>query len=102
MRGWAIALPGSRAFNLDRRALDLLNAITVVPGAVGAWRRDLIRELGGFAHDTLAEDTDLTLAIRRQGYTIRYEESAVAFTEAPETTAALVTQRFRWSFGTLQ
>lgn len=89
-------------FNLDRRALDLLNAITVVPGAVGAWRKSLVRELGGFAHDTLAEDTDLTLAIRRSGYAVRYEESAVAFTEAPETTTTLAKQRFRWSFGTLQ
>ena len=52
-------------FNLDRRALDLLNAITVVPGAVGAWRKDLIVDVGGFGHDTLAEDTDLTLKIRR-------------------------------------
>ena len=73
-------------FNLDRRALDLLNAITVVPGAVGAWRKGLIVELGGFGGDTLAEDTDLTLKIRREGYQIRYEEEAVAFTEAPEDT----------------
>jgi cellulose synthase/poly-beta-1,6-N-acetylglucosamine synthase-like glycosyltransferase len=89
-------------FNLDRRALDLLNAITVVPGAVGAWRKSLIVKLGGFGDDTLAEDTDLTLAIRREGYVIRYEEQAVAYTEAPERTRDLAKQRFRWSFGTLQ
>ena len=69
-------------FNLDRRALDLLNAITVVPGAVGAWRKDLIERVGGFGHDTLAEDTDVTLAIRRLGFEIRYEEEAVAYTES--------------------
>ncbi len=89
-------------FNLDRRALDLLNAITVVPGAVGAWRKQLIVSLGGFGHDTLAEDTDLTLSIRRLGYRIRYEEKAVAYTEAPEDTKGLAKQRFRWAFGTLQ
>ncbi len=89
-------------FNLDRRALDLLNAITVVPGAVGAWRKQLILDLGGFGHDTLAEDADLTIAIRREGYTIRYEEDAVAYTEAPEDTRGLAKQRFRWAFGTLQ
>ena len=89
-------------FNLDRRALDVLNAITVVPGAVGAWRRRLILELGGFRNDTLAEDTDLTLAIRREGYRIRYEDQAVAYTEAPEDTRGLARQRFRWAFGTLQ
>ncbi len=89
-------------FNLDRRALDLLNAITVVPGAAGAWRKDLIVTLGGFGHDTLAEDTDLTLSIRRLGYEIRYDEEAVAWTEAPEKTSGLAKQRFRWAFGTLQ
>jgi peptidoglycan-N-acetylglucosamine deacetylase len=89
-------------FNLDRRALDLLNAITVVPGAVGAWRKELILKLDGFGHDTLAEDTDLTLAVRRLGYVIRYEEEAVAYTEAPEDIRSLAKQRFRWAFGTLQ
>ena len=89
-------------FNLDRRALDLVNAIPVVPGAVGAWRKSLVLEMGGLSHDTLAEDTDLTLAIRRAGYEIRYEESAVAYTEAPEDVRSLAKQRFRWAFGTLQ
>lgn len=89
-------------FNLDRRALDLLNAITVVPGAVGAWRKDLIQWLGGFGHDTLAEDADLTIAIRRLGYKIRYEQDAIAYTEAPEDLRGLAKQRFRWAFGTLQ
>lgn len=89
-------------FNLDRRALDLMNAITVVPGAVGAWRKDLILAAGGFGDDTLAEDTDLTLAIRRLGADIRYEDEAIAYTEAPETTRDLAKQRFRWAFGTLQ
>jgi cellulose synthase/poly-beta-1,6-N-acetylglucosamine synthase-like glycosyltransferase/peptidoglycan/xylan/chitin deacetylase (PgdA/CDA1 family)/spore germination protein YaaH len=89
-------------FNLDRRALDYLNAITVVPGAVGAWRRDLVVAQGGFGHDTLAEDADLTLAIRRDGHVIRYEQEAIAYTEAPEDGRSLAKQRFRWSFGTLQ
>jgi cellulose synthase/poly-beta-1,6-N-acetylglucosamine synthase-like glycosyltransferase/peptidoglycan/xylan/chitin deacetylase (PgdA/CDA1 family)/spore germination protein YaaH len=89
-------------FNLDRRALDYLNAITVVPGAVGAWRKQLVLECGGFLHDTLAEDTDLTLSIRRLGYVVRYEENAIAYTEAPEDTRNLAKQRFRWVFGTLQ
>ena len=73
-------------FNLDRRALDYLNAITVVPGAVGAWRKELVLGLGGFGHDTLAEDADLTLAIRRLGNVVRYEQEAIAYTEAPEDT----------------
>ena len=89
-------------FNLDRRALDYLNAITVVPGAVGAWRKELIVKCGGFGNETLAEDADLTMAIRRMGLVIRYEQEAIAYTEAPEDTSGLAKQRFRWSFGTLQ
>ena len=88
--------------NTDRRAFALLNCITVVPGAIGAWRTALVREAGGFSDDTLAEDQDLTLALRRRGHTIAYADDAVAWTEAPDTLGALARQRFRWSFGTLQ
>ena len=88
--------------NLDRRAFSLLDCITVVPGAVGAWRRALVIEVGGFREDTLAEDQDLTLAMRRAGYSVAYADGAVAYTEAPDTLRGLAKQRFRWSFGTLQ
>jgi peptidoglycan/xylan/chitin deacetylase (PgdA/CDA1 family)/spore germination protein YaaH len=75
--------------NLDRRAFALLNCITVVPGAVGAWRRDLLEQIGGFSSDTLAEDQDLTLKVRKLGYKISYDENAVALTEAPDTWRGL-------------
>jgi len=88
--------------NLDRRAYSSLNCITIVPGAVGACRRSLIEKCGGWLSDTLAEDQELTLKIRRLGYQIAYEEDAIAWTEAPETVRDLVKQRLRWSFGTLQ
>lgn len=88
--------------NLDRRAFSLLNGITVVPGAVGAWRKALVEAAGGFRSDTLAEDQDLTLAIRRAGHSIAYADGAIGYTEAPDTLRALAKQRFRWSFGTLQ
>ena len=88
--------------NMDRRAFASLNCITVVPGAVGAWRRDLLVEVGGFPSDTLAEDQDLTLQIRRLGYHIGYEETAIAWTEAPHNLRSLAKQRFRWAYGTLQ
>jgi cellulose synthase/poly-beta-1,6-N-acetylglucosamine synthase-like glycosyltransferase len=96
------ALEYVTAQNLDRRAFASLNCITVVPGAVGAWRREPLERAGGFSSDTLAEDQDLTLAIRRLGYLVGYEERAIAWTEAPDTVRALAKQRFRWSFGTLQ
>jgi peptidoglycan-N-acetylglucosamine deacetylase len=88
--------------NLEKRAFDLLNCIPVVPGALSAWRADAIRAAGGFSSDTVAEDTDLTIAIRRCGWRIAYDEDAIGWTEAPETTEALISQRFRWTFGTLQ
>jgi cellulose synthase/poly-beta-1,6-N-acetylglucosamine synthase-like glycosyltransferase/spore germination protein YaaH/peptidoglycan/xylan/chitin deacetylase (PgdA/CDA1 family) len=88
--------------NLEKRAFDLLNCIPVVPGAVGAWRTDLLRSHDGFSGDTVAEDTDLTLTIRRNGWKILYDETAIGRTEVPETVDALVRQRFRWTFGTLQ
>ncbi len=88
--------------NLDRRALSLFNAITVVPGAVGAWRKSVVVELGGFSDDTLAEDQDLTITVRRAGHVIAYADRAIAYTEAPDTVRTLARQRFRWSFGTLQ
>ncbi|MFZ1576596.1 MAG: glycosyltransferase [Chromatiaceae bacterium] len=96
------ALEYSCGFNLDRRAYDQLNCITVVPGAVSAFRLDAIRAAGGISTDTLAEDTDLTLSLHRQGYRIRYAPQAVAWTEAPETARTFARQRFRWAFGTLQ
>jgi cellulose synthase/poly-beta-1,6-N-acetylglucosamine synthase-like glycosyltransferase/peptidoglycan/xylan/chitin deacetylase (PgdA/CDA1 family)/spore germination protein YaaH len=88
--------------NLEKRAFDLLNCIPVVPGAAGAWRADLLRSHGGFSGDTVAEDTDLTMTIRRHGWKILYDEDAIGRTEVPETVDALVRQRFRWTFGTLQ
>jgi cellulose synthase/poly-beta-1,6-N-acetylglucosamine synthase-like glycosyltransferase/peptidoglycan/xylan/chitin deacetylase (PgdA/CDA1 family)/spore germination protein YaaH len=90
------------AQNVERRALDRLGAITVVPGAIGAWRRAALDEVGGYPEDTLAEDQDLTIAIQRRGWRVTYDIHAVALTEAPETFRALARQRFRWSFGTLQ
>ncbi|KAI1693093.1 glycosyltransferase like family 2 domain-containing protein [Ditylenchus destructor] len=88
--------------NMDRRAFDLLNMISVVPGAIGAFRRSVILEVGGFTTDTLAEDCDLTMRILKAGYTVRNSAEAVAFTEAPDTVKMLFKQRFRWSFGVLQ
>ncbi|TAL69523.1 MAG: glycosyltransferase [Bacteroidetes bacterium] len=88
--------------NFDRRAFDVLNCITVVPGAIGAFRKSAVDEVGGFKTDTLAEDCDLTLQLLQAGYTIRNCMSSIAYTEAPETFKMFLKQRFRWSFGIMQ
>jgi cellulose synthase/poly-beta-1,6-N-acetylglucosamine synthase-like glycosyltransferase/peptidoglycan/xylan/chitin deacetylase (PgdA/CDA1 family)/spore germination protein YaaH len=89
-------------FNLERRAFAALNCITVVPGAIGAWRKTSVEEAGFFKEDTLAEDTDITLTLLRQGKKIEFEEKAYAYTEVPEDIKSLAKQRYRWVYGTLQ
>lgn len=88
--------------NLDRRAYSVINAVTVVPGAVGAWRRAAILQASGYTTDTMAEDMDLTWRIRRIGWKVDTETQAFGYTEAPDSFRALFKQRFRWAFGTLQ
>ncbi|ODA67729.1 Poly-beta-1,6-N-acetyl-D-glucosamine synthase [Methyloligella halotolerans] len=87
---------------LDRNAFEMLNAIGVVPGAIGAWRRKAVRKVGGYSTDTLAEDADLTVSIALDGWRIVSAPDALAFTEAPETLRGFMRQRFRWMFGMLQ
>jgi len=88
--------------NFERRALDVLGAVSVVPGAIGCWRVSAVREAGAFHTDTVAEDADLTMALLRLGYRVEYEDMALAYTEAPTNANGLMRQRFRWSFGILQ
>lgn len=89
-------------FNLDRRMYEVLQSTPTVPGAVGAFRREAMEAVGGVSGETLAEDTDLTLAIGRTGKRVVYAPDARAWTEAPSTLSGLWRQRYRWSFGTMQ
>jgi cellulose synthase/poly-beta-1,6-N-acetylglucosamine synthase-like glycosyltransferase/peptidoglycan/xylan/chitin deacetylase (PgdA/CDA1 family)/spore germination protein YaaH len=88
--------------NFERRALDLFHVVTVVPGAIGAWRTAPVKAAGGYPLNTVAEDADLTMNLLEQGLRVDYEDRALAFTEAPIDAKGLMLQRFRWSFGTLQ
>ena len=88
--------------NLDRRAYAYLNAMTVVPGAVGAWRRSAVLAVGGYLRDTMAEDMELTYRLRRAGWRIVADPETVGWTEAPATFKMFFRQRFRWAYGTLQ
>ena len=89
-------------FNLDRRLFDVAECMPTVPGAIGGFRRDALLRVGGVSDDTLAEDTDLTMALCRDGWRVVYQDDARAWTEAPATLGALWKQRYRWCYGTLQ
>ncbi|MER5856952.1 glycosyltransferase [Streptomyces sp900105245] len=89
-------------FNLDRRMYDVLRCMPTIPGAVGAFRRSALQRVGGMSDDTLAEDTDITMALHRDGWRVVYAENARAWTEAPESVQQLWSQRYRWSYGTMQ
>lgn len=88
--------------NFDKSAQEGLDCITVIPGAVGAWRKSVLLSVNGFESDTLAEDTDTTIKVLKSGYKIKYDKNAISMTEAPETLKAFFKQRFRWQYGTLQ
>ncbi|MFF4950423.1 bifunctional polysaccharide deacetylase/glycosyltransferase family 2 protein [Streptomyces chattanoogensis] len=89
-------------FNLDRRMFEVLECMPTVPGAIGAFRRDALMGVGGVSEDTLAEDTDLTMALWQAGWRVVYEENAIAWTEVPTSLGQLWRQRYRWCYGTLQ
>lgn len=89
-------------FNLDRRMFEVLECMPTVPGAIGAFRLDALMGVGGLSEDTLAEDTDLTMALWRAGWRVVYEENAIAWTEVPTSLRQLWRQRYRWCYGTLQ
>ncbi|MGW0187529.1 bifunctional polysaccharide deacetylase/glycosyltransferase family 2 protein [Streptomyces sp. NPDC003362] len=89
-------------FNLDRRMYDLLRCMPTIPGAIGAFRRAAVLDVGGMSEDTLAEDTDITIALHRAGWRVVYQEHARAWTEAPGSLKQLWSQRYRWSYGTMQ
>lgn len=89
-------------FNLDRRLFDVAECMPTVPGAIGAFRREALTRVAGVSDDTLAEDTDLTMSLCRDGWRVVYQDNALAWTEAPASIGALWKQRYRWCYGTLQ
>jgi cellulose synthase/poly-beta-1,6-N-acetylglucosamine synthase-like glycosyltransferase/peptidoglycan/xylan/chitin deacetylase (PgdA/CDA1 family) len=88
--------------HIERNAQAALNSVLIVPGACGAWRKSVILAAGGYKHVTLAEDFDLTMNVHRLGYKVLQDDSAISYTEAPDTLQALTKQRFRWMYGTMQ
>ncbi|MGW7343953.1 glycosyltransferase [Streptomyces sp. NPDC054854] len=90
------------SFGLERRLFDLAGASPTIPGAIGAFRRSALASCGGISADTLAEDTDIAMALCRAGWRVVYRSDAHAHTHVPATIPELWHQRHRWAYGTLQ
>lgn len=89
-------------YNYDRKLFESVNGILIIPGALGAFRRDVVASLGGYTSETLAEDTELTLRILCNNYLIRNATELVGYTETPASLKMFLRQRIRWKVGTFQ
>src|SRR3954453_8572999 len=87
---------------IERSAYAQLGAVPIIPGACAAWRKAAVMEVGGYSDSTLAEDCDLTLSLHQAHWRVSQDDQALAYTEAPDHVDALLAQRIRWTFGTLQ
>ena len=96
------ALEYATSISLERTAHTFLNAVMVVPGACGAWRRKAIIDAGRYSSATLAEDCDLTIGVHVAGYRVIQDNTAVSLTEVPATVRSFARQRFRWAYGNMQ
>ncbi|MFO0760795.1 MAG: cellulose synthase family protein [Byssovorax sp.] len=71
-------------------------------GTGGMWRRAAIESAGGWEHDTLTEDLDLSYRAQFAGWKFIYREDVVSPSELPEDLSALRAQQYRWAKGTVQ
>jgi cellulose synthase/poly-beta-1,6-N-acetylglucosamine synthase-like glycosyltransferase len=96
------ALEYIEGLNMVRNAQAFLHLVNIIPGPIGMFRREALEEVGGYAHDTFAEDCDLTLKLIQKEHKIDFEPEAIAYTEAPDKLLDLLKQRYRWTRGILQ
>ncbi|MDP9000572.1 MAG: glycosyltransferase [Myxococcota bacterium] len=71
-------------------------------GTGGMWRKEAIASAGGWQHDTLTEDLDLSYRAQLAGWRFIYRENIVTPAELPEDISAFRAQQFRWAKGTVQ
>jgi len=84
-----------------KRADSLFNSVYIIGGAAAAYRKNVLLELGGFDHDIITEDIEMSTRILAHGYKTRYAADAVIYTEGPATWTGLCNQRLRWKYGRL-
>jgi len=96
------ALEYIQGLNMVKNAQAFIKLVNIIPGPLGMFRKEAMKKVGYYSHDTFAEDCDLTLSLIAHGYKIEFEPDAVAYTEAPENLLDLLKQRYRWTRGILQ
>lgn len=95
----------SRAFLNGRVGWNFFNALPLISGAFGLFKKDAVVEVGGYSHESLGEDMDLVLRLHRHyrlkkiPYRVDFVCDPACWTEAPSTFAVLKKQRIRWQRG---
>ena len=87
---------------MARKAQSFMRIVNIIPGPLGMFRKSVLQQVGGYDHDTFAEDCDLTLKMLMRGWQIAYEPTAIAWVETPSRLLDLLKQRYRWTRGILQ
>ena len=90
------------AMEIGRKFQSLIQILLIIPGAFGAFRRKIMRAVGGVDADTITEDFDFVLKLRKTGFKVTFAQDAVAWTIVPTTLSGWVRQRIRWAYGQLQ
>ncbi|MCM2289170.1 MAG: glycosyltransferase family 2 protein [Sulfuritalea sp.] len=94
-----------RAFLFGRLGWTPLNAVLIISGAFGLFRKAEVVAAGGYRHDTVGEDMELIVRLHRINrergtpYRITYVPDPICWTEAPESLKVLRAQRTRWQRG---
>ena len=85
-----------------RRAFDIFGTITIVPGALGAFKKKFLIDSGAYQKDTIVEDFDTTIKLLKSGLITQGSTKSTAYTEAPSTLHDFIQQRKRWYRGNIQ
>ena len=88
--------------SLFKRAYALFGVVMVVPGSLGAFRKDVLIQSGLYDSDTLTEDFDITVKVLKTGKKVVMAPNAISYTEVPESFRELYKQRTRWQGGNIQ
>jgi poly-beta-1,6 N-acetyl-D-glucosamine synthase len=99
---WSQSLEYVAGIEIIRRAFDFFGSITIVPGALGAFRKTALEDVGTYHKDTLVEDFDATIKVLKSGFVISGSTASTAYTEAPQSFHDFYKQRKRWYRGNLQ